>query len=61
MGRTSRLDAGRSLIQTASPRGAGRSRTVTSRIIVPIYASIGDAALDEFAELVETTRNAIDM
>jgi hypothetical protein len=34
---------------------------VTSRIIAPIYASIGDSALDEFAELVETTRNAIDM
>ena len=34
---------------------------LTSRILVPIYASIGDEALDEFAELVETTRNAIDM
>jgi helix-turn-helix protein len=34
---------------------------LTSRILVPIYGSIGDAALDEFAELVETTRNAIDM
>lgn len=33
---------------------------LTSRILVPIYASIGNA-LDEFAELVETTRNAIDM
>jgi hypothetical protein len=34
---------------------------LTSKILVPIYASIGDEALDEFAELVETTRNAIDM
>jgi hypothetical protein len=34
---------------------------LTSRILTPIYGSIGDAALDEFAELVETTRNAIDM
>jgi hypothetical protein len=34
---------------------------LTSRILTPIYGSIGDAALAEFAELVETTRNAIDM
>jgi hypothetical protein len=34
---------------------------LTSRMLVPIYNSIGDAALAEFAELVETTRNAIDM
>jgi hypothetical protein len=34
---------------------------LTSRMLVPIYGSIGDEALDEFAELVETTRNAIDM
>jgi hypothetical protein len=34
---------------------------MTSRIISPIYGSIGDSALDEFAELVETTRNSIDM
>lgn len=34
---------------------------LTSRILIPIYGSIGDADLDEFAELVETTRNAIDM
>jgi hypothetical protein len=34
---------------------------LTSRIVAPIYGSIGDAALDEFAELIETTRNAIDM
>ncbi len=34
---------------------------LTSKILEPIYGSIGDAALAEFAELVETTRNAIDM
>lgn len=34
---------------------------VTSRIVAPIYGSIGDAALAEFAELVETTRNSIEM
>ena len=34
---------------------------LTSKIIAPIYASIGESALDEFAELVETTRNAIEM
>ena len=34
---------------------------LTSRILVPIYGSIGEAALDEFAELIESTRNAIDM
>jgi hypothetical protein len=34
---------------------------LTSKLLVPIYGSIGDAALEEFAELVETTRNAIDM
>src|SRR5258706_40113 len=34
---------------------------LTSRILMPIYGSIGDSDLDEFAELVETTRNAIDM
>jgi hypothetical protein len=34
---------------------------LTSKMLVPIYGSIGDAALDEFADLVETTRNAIDM
>jgi hypothetical protein len=34
---------------------------LTSKIVAPAYASIGDAALDEFAELIETTRNAIDM
>lgn len=34
---------------------------LTSRILLPIYASIGEPELDEFAELVETTRNAINM
>jgi hypothetical protein len=37
------------------------AEVLTSRILLPIYGSIGDAALAEFAELVETTRNAIDM
>ena len=34
---------------------------LTSRMLVPIYGSIGDGDLAEFAELIETTRNAIDM
>jgi hypothetical protein len=34
---------------------------LTSQILVPIYGSIGEDALDEFAQLVETTRDAIDM
>jgi len=34
---------------------------LTSKMLTPIYGSIGEVALDEFAELVETTRNAIDM
>ncbi len=34
---------------------------LTSRLLVPIYASIGEPELAEFAELIETTRNAIDM
>lgn len=34
---------------------------LTSRMLAPIYGSIGESALDEFAELIETTRNAIDM
>ena len=34
---------------------------LTSRIVAPMYGSIGEPALDEFAELVESTRNAIDM
>jgi hypothetical protein len=43
-------------------RGArAEAERLTSRMLVPIYSSIGDAALEEFAELVETTRNAIAM
>jgi hypothetical protein len=34
---------------------------LTSKILVPIYGSLGDADLDEFASLIEATRNAIDM
>ena len=45
----------------SSREARAEAELVTSRIIVPIYGSIGDSALDEFAELVETTRNAIDM
>lgn len=49
----------------ADPNDARDARAeaerLTSRMLVPIYSSIGDTALDEFAELVETTRNAIDM
>jgi hypothetical protein len=46
---------------TAARDARMESERLTSKMLVPIYASIGDAALDEFAELVETTRNAIDM
>lgn len=43
-------------------REARRSaEQLTSRILGPIYASIGSSELDEFAELIESTRNAIDM
>jgi hypothetical protein len=49
----------------ADPLAAREARAeaerLTSRMLVPIYGSIGDDALDEFAELVETTRNAIAM
>jgi hypothetical protein len=49
----------------ADPSAARDARAeaerLTSRMLVPSYGSIGDEALDEFAELVETTRNAIDM
>lgn len=38
-----------------------QAEALTSKLLVPIYGSIGEAALDEFAELVESTRNAIDM
>jgi hypothetical protein len=34
---------------------------LTSKIVASAYASIGAAAVEEFAELIETTRNAIDM
>lgn len=34
---------------------------LTSKMLEPVYGSLGDADLDEFAELIETTRNAIDM
>ncbi len=34
---------------------------LTSKIVTPAFASLGDADLDEFAELIETTRHAIDM
>jgi hypothetical protein len=37
------------------------SERLTSRMLVPIYGSIGQHDLAEFAELIETTRNAIDM
>jgi len=49
--------------EAEGPRRQARAEAemLTSRILVPIYGSIGEMALDEFAELVETTRNAIDM
>ena len=34
---------------------------LTSRILLPAYGSVPAAELDEFAELIEATRNAIDM
>jgi hypothetical protein len=34
---------------------------LTSKMLVPIYGSLGDADLEEFASLIEATRNAIDM
>jgi hypothetical protein len=49
-------------VDTSGAREARlEAERLTSRMLVPIYASIGAEALDEFAELVETTRNAIDM
>jgi hypothetical protein len=49
----------------ADPAPAREARAeaerLTSKILGPIYGSIGDDALEEFAELIETTRNAIDM
>jgi hypothetical protein len=46
---------------TAARDARSEAERLTSRMLVPIYGSIGDEALDEFAELVETTRDAIDM
>lgn len=46
---------------TAAREARAEAERLTSRMLEPIYGSLGDAALDEFAELVETTRNAIDM
>lgn len=46
---------------TSAREARAEAEQMTSRILVPIYGAIGDAALDEFAELVETTRNAIEM
>ncbi len=37
------------------------AETLTSRIMARYLATLDEAELDEFAELVETTRNAIDM
>jgi hypothetical protein len=34
---------------------------LTSKLLLPVYATLADDELDEFAEIVETTRNAIDM
>jgi hypothetical protein len=49
--------------EEAEPHREARaeSERLTSRIVAPIYGSIGEPALEEFAELVETTRNAIEM
>jgi hypothetical protein len=46
---------------TVARQARMESERLTSKMLVPIYGSIGDAALDEFAELIETTRSAIDM
>jgi hypothetical protein len=46
---------------TSAREPRAEAERLTSKIVAPIYASIGESALDEFAELVETTRNAIDM
>ena len=43
-------------------RGArAEAERLTSQMLVPIYGSIGATELAEFAELIETTRGAIDM
>jgi hypothetical protein len=46
---------------SAAREARAEAERLTSRIVAPIYGSIGASALDEFAELVESTRNAIDM
>jgi hypothetical protein len=38
-----------------------RAEHITSEILHPIYGALGPDRLDEFAELIETTRNAINM
>jgi hypothetical protein len=38
-----------------------RAEQLTSEILHPCYGVLSPADLDEFAELIETTRNAIDM
>jgi hypothetical protein len=48
-------------VGSSAREARAEAERLTSRILLPIYGSIGDAALAEFAELVETTRNAIDM
>ena len=45
----------------AAREARAEAERLTSTILLPIYGSIGGAELDEFAELIETTRNAIDM
>ncbi len=45
----------------AAREARAEAERLTSRIVARIYGSIGASALDEFAELVESTRNAIDM
>jgi hypothetical protein len=38
-----------------------RAEALTSEMLHPVYTTLSAAELDEFAELIETTRNAIDM
>jgi hypothetical protein len=38
-----------------------RAEQLTSEILHPIYGSLGPDRMDEFADLIESTRNAIDM
>ena len=46
---------------SAAREARAEAERLTSRMLVPIYGSIGESALEEFAELIETTRNAINM